>query len=319
MKNKFLKILIILSVILLAEVIVFFVLPNYQTNQLRDQFVLKSEMERLNQEKEKKKLLDEFDKNKYLASGKDVYERIYNNKQSDIVDLIQKLALEAFPNNWKMDVKVEEFTNFILLVQVDVKSNEPAVTDIIKNLVPVLDNSDGYLKNVAIYNEKHQCFLFFDENALNELIKNKKLGTNAINEAKRKGEGFLRYNAIKIDYQEINGHIFIPVIVVGEYGGYEETNMMLDTGASMTVISLELAQKTGDEDLNNISRRTFSTANGLITCPIVQREIIVGDIYTKQAVAVNLEDDSDLLGVDFFESRDYIIDSTSKCIYVWNK
>lgn len=275
-------------------------------------------MEKLNQEKEKKKLLDEFDKNKYLATGKNAYERIYNNKQSDIVDLIQKLALEAFPNNWKMDVKVEEFTNFILLVQVDVKSNKPAVTDIIKYLVPVLDNSNGYLKNVAIYNEKHQCYLFFDENALNGLIKNKNLGTNVINEAKRKGEEFLRYNAIKIDFQEINGHIFIPVIVVEEYGSYE-TIMMLDTGASMTVISLELAQETGHEDLNEISRKTFSTAKGLISCPIVQREIIVGDIYKKQAVAVNLEDDSNLLGMDFFESREYIIDNPSKCIYIWNK
>jgi hypothetical protein len=318
MKNKNLKLLTILLIILFIEIIVFFTLTYYQTNQLRDQFTLKSEMEKLNQEKEKKKLLDEFDKNKYLASGKNAYERIYNNKQSDIVNLIQKLALEAFPNNWKIDVKVEEFTNFILLVQVDVKSNEPAVTDIIKHLIPVLDNSDGYLKNVAIYNEKHQCYLFFDENALNGLIKNKNLGTDAINEAKRKGEGFLRYNAIKIDFQEINGHIFIPVIVVGEYGS-DETIMMLDTGASMTVISSELAQKTGHEDLNEISRTTFSTVKGLISCPIVQREIIVGDTYKKQAVAVNLEDDSNLLGVDFFESREYIIDNPSKCIYIWNK
>jgi hypothetical protein len=317
MKNKNLKLLTILLIILFIEIIVFFTLTYYQTNQLRDQFTLKSEMEKLNQEKEKKKLLDEFDKNKYLASGKNAYERIYNNKQSDIVDLMQKLALEAFPNNWKMDVKVEEFTNFILLVQIDVKSNEPAVTDIIKHLIPVLDNSDGYLKNVAVYNEKYQCYLFFDENALNELIKNKKLGTNAINEAKRKGEGFLRYNAIKIDFQEINGHIFIPLIVVGDYEC--DTNMMLDTGASMTVISLELAQETGHEDLNEISRTTFSTVNGLISCPIVQRKIIVGDIYKKQVVAVNLEDDSNLLGMDFFESREYIIDNPSKCIYIWNK
>jgi len=318
MKNKNLKLLTTLLIILFIEIIVFFTLTHYQTNQLRDQFTLKSEMEKLNQEKEKKKLLDEFDKNKYLATGKNAYERIYNNKQSDIVDLIQKFALEAFPNNWKMDVKVEEFTHFILLSQVDVKSNEPAITDIIKYLVPVLDNSDGYLKNVAIYNEKHQCYLFFDENALNGLIKNKKIGTNAINEAKRKGGGFLRYNAIKIDFQEINGHIFIPVIVVGEYGSYE-TIMMLDTGASMTILSLELAQKTGHEDLNEISRRTFSTVNGLISCPIVQREIIVGGIYKKQVVAVNLEEDSNLLGMDFFESREYIIDNPSKCIYIWNK
>ena len=318
MKNNFLKTLIILLVILLAEVIVFFVIQNYQTNQLKEQFALKIEMEKLNQEKEKKKLLDEYDKNKYLATGKNTYERIYNNKQSDIVELIQKLALESFPNNWKINVKVEEFTNFILLVQVDVKSNEPAVTDIIKYLVPVLDYSDGYLKNVAIYNKKHQCYLFFDENALNELIKNKNLSTNAINEAKKKGKGFLRYNATKIDFQEINGHIFIPVIVVGEYES-ETIMMLLDTGASMTVISLELAQETGHEDLNEVARRTFSTVKGSISCPIVQREIIVGDTYKKQAVAVNLEDDSNLLGMDFFESREYIIDNTSKCIYIWYK
>jgi len=87
----------------------------------------------------------------------------------------------------------------------------------------------------------------------------------------------------------------------------------------MTVISLELAQKTGYEDLNEISRRTFSTAKGLMSCPIVQREVVVGDLYKKQKVAVNLEDDSNLLGVDFFKSREYIIDIPSKCIYVWNK
>jgi len=296
MKNRFLKILIILSVILFVEIIVFFVLTNYQTNQLRDQFILKSEMEKLNQEKEKKKILDEFEKNKYLATGKNAYERIYNNKQSDIVDLIQKLALEAFPNNWKTDVKVEEFTNFILLAQVDVKIEEPAVTDIIKYLVPILDYSGGYLKNVAIYNKKHQCYLFFDGDVLSKIVKNQNLSKNTINEARRMGEGFSRYNAIKIDFQVKNGHIFIPVTVVGEYGSYD-TIMMLDTGASMTVISLELAQKTGYEDLNEISRRTFSTAKGLMSCPIVQREVIVGDLYKKQTVAVNLEDDSNLLGV----------------------
>jgi len=318
MKNKFLKILVILLVVLFLEIITFLALTYYQTNQLQDQFTLKIEMEKLNQEKEKKRLVDEFDKNKHLATGKNAYERIYNNKQSDIVDLIQKLALEAFPNNWKIDVKVEEFTNFILLAQVDVRSEEPAIVDIIKYLVPVLDYSGGYLKNVAIYNKKHQCYLFFDEDVLSKIVKNQNLSKNTINEAKRKGKGFLHYNAIKIDFQEEYGHIFIPVIVVGEYGSYE-TIMMLDTGASMTVISLELAQKTGQEDLNEISKRTFSTAKGLMSCPIVQREIIVGDIYKKQAVAVNLEDDSNLLGMDFFESREYIIDNPSKCIYIWYK
>jgi predicted aspartyl protease len=94
---------------------------------------------------------------------------------------------------------------------------------------------------------------------------------------------------------------------------------MLDTGASMTVISLELAQKTGQEDLNKTERRSFSTAKGLLSCPIVGREIIIGSLDRKQSVAVNLEDNSNLLGVDFFESKGYIIDAASKSIYVWSK
>jgi hypothetical protein len=45
----------------------------------------------------------------------------------------------------------------------------------------------------------------------------------------------------------------------------------------------------------------------------------VGDLDIKQAIAVNLEDDSNLIGMDFFKSREYIIDNPSKCIYIWNK
>ncbi len=59
---------------------------------------------------------------------------------------------------------------------------------------------------------------------------------------------------------------------------------MLDTGASMTIISSEVAKKTGHEDLSEVSRETFSTIKGLISCPIVQREIIVGDTHKKQGL-----------------------------------
>ena len=126
------------------------------------------------------------------------------------------------------------------------------------------------------------------------------------------------FYTVKIDNKEvkIKPQALSPVVI--NSGSYE-TVMMLDTGASITLISLELAQKTGQEDLNKVSRRTFSTAKGSMSCPIVEREVVVAGLDKKQPVAVNLEDDSNLLGVDFFESRGYIIDNSSKCIYVWSK
>ena len=148
--------------------------------------------------------------------------------------------------------------------------------------------------------------------------KNNNLSDERIADIRNKVSAFTCYNAIKIDFQEKNGHIFIPVTISGDCGSYECT-MMLDTGASMTIISVELAQKTGRENLNKVYRETFSTAKGSMSCPIVQRELVVGGIDKKQSVAVNPSDDMNLLGVDFFESKGYIIDNSSSCIYVWSK
>jgi len=318
MKNRLFKIIFILFIILLFELLLFFIINAYRRNKISKEYGLKIDVERLNHEKEKKELSDDFEKNKYLATGKNAYERIYNSREKDIMDLIQRLSLEALPPNWKSEVKVEEFTNVILLIQNPRDEKDISINELTKYLIPILTYGGQYLKNVAVFNRKHQSYLYFDEEALDELIRNQTLSEKTIADIKNKGTNFTRYNAIKIDYEEKFGHIFIPVIVSGKYGSYE-CIMMLDTGASMTVISLELAQKTGQEDLNKVERRSFSTAKGLLSCPIVAREIIVGSLDRKQPVAVNVEDNSNLLGVDFFESKGYVIDADSKSIYVWSK
>jgi len=318
MKNKLFKIFLILFFILLFESLLFFIVAVYKQGKISKEYELKIKVEELNQEKEKKKLTDDFEKNKYMASGENVYERVYNSRAKDIVDLIQKLSAEALPPNWKSNVETEEFTNCILLIQNPTDREEANVDEVVKYLTPILTYGGEYLKNVVVFNKKHQSYLYFDGDALRELTITKTLSYKTISDIKNKGIKFTRYNAIRINYDEESGHIFVPVTVSGESGSYECT-MMLDTGASTTVISLELAQKTGREDLNQVERRSFSTAKGLLSCPIVRREIIVGSLDRKQDVAVNLEDNSNLLGVDFFESKDYIIDTTSKSIYVWSK
>ncbi len=209
---------------------------------------------------------------------------------------------------------VKEFTNFILLAQISSNETEPSSQSIVKYIVPLAIYGDPYLKNVAIFDKKHICYLFFDEVALNQLARSQAISEELTYDVIEKGKRFTRYNSVQINFQEMRGHIFLPAVVSGV-----ECTMMLDTGASNSVISLELAQKTGSEDLNKVSRRKFYTAKGELSCPIVEREILVNGIGRKQSVAVNPQDDLNLLGVDFFESKEYMIDSASKCIYVWDR
>ncbi|MDA3917339.1 MAG: hypothetical protein PF690_10235 [Deltaproteobacteria bacterium] len=58
----------------------------------------------------------EYDKKKHLATGETVFDRIYNSQGQSIIELIQRLSNEALPTSWSSDVKVEEFTHFILLI-----------------------------------------------------------------------------------------------------------------------------------------------------------------------------------------------------------
>lgn len=308
----------ILSAVLLLEFASFHILISWKKKALRNEYELKMKVTQLNYEKEKKRLNDEFEENKYLSSGKNAYERIYNRQEKDITNLIEELTKESFTNDWKSEVKVEEFTNFILLVQKVDGVDEPGVNEVKKLLIPVITYADPYLRNAAVFDKKHRCSLFFDERALDELRVTKTLTERTTIDTKIGAKTFARFNSIKIEFEKDNGHIFVPVIVSGEYGFYE-TTMMLDTGASMTVISSELAMKTGREDLNKVERRTFSTPKGSINCPIVERKVLVGDVEKKQLVAVNLLENINLLGVDFFEDKNYIIDEKSNCIFLWSK
>lgn len=319
MKNKFFKIILGLLAVLVLEVLFFGFSSSSGRRNIDKKYESKTQIIQLKHEEEKKRLNDEFEMNKYLAGGKDAYERIYNNQTKNIIDLLQKLSAEALPSSWKSEIKVEEFTNFILLIQNPVSSGNFNVNEVGKYLIPILNYGGQYLKNIAVFNDKHQSYLYFDENALNELLKKQTLSNKTIDNIKNKGVNFTKYNAIKIDYEDQSGHILINDVIISGVNGSIIGTMMFDTGASMTTISPELAQQTGQEDLNAIKRESFSTANGTISCPIVEREIIIGGLDKKIPVAVCLQTDINLLGVNFFESMNYIIDTDSKSIYVWSK
>jgi predicted aspartyl protease len=317
MKNKPLKVFIILIVIILIEITVFYTWEAHKKAKIREEYELKIKVIEVKKEQEKRKLRNNFEQSKYLASGKNVYERIYNQQGQRIITLILRLAKEAFPEDWKIDLRVEEFTNFILLIQPKTGRDKPSLNHVTKHIIPVVRYAHPYLKNIAGFDKNHKCYLYFDENMLEYLNKFDVLSSIAIDEIKRRGNAFTKFNSISIDFQQIEGHIFIPVIV----GGVYECLMMLDTGASMTVISKESVERTTyeGENLSKLETRTFSTAKGLMTCPIIKRNISIAGIDRKLLVAINVNDELNLLGVDFFKDYDYTINSGDSCIYIWNK
>lgn len=323
MIRRLFKWLVILLAILAIELISLNVWANAKMRTMEAQCKSEKDLKRVKHEIKKKELGDQFQKNKYLATGKDVYQRIYNTPGQSVIDLIMRLAQEAFPYEWKCEVGVEEFTNFILLVHASIdgrqiENDKGYIPKVIEYIIPVMTYTGGMLKNVCIFDSKHKCLLFFDEDTLYELYTTKRLSSKSIAAVRNKGSMFTRYNSVKIDFQQEAGHILLPVVVSGA-GGIYECLMMLDTGASKTVISLELAQKTGFEDLNLVKKIQFSTAKGILSCPIVERNVRAGNIGGNQEVAVNVESSINLLGMDFFENKNYVIDASSNGIYVWSK
>jgi predicted aspartyl protease len=120
---------------------------------------------------------------------------------------------------------------------------------------------------------------------------------------------------LRIKYMTVDGHIMLPVTVSGPEGT-EHCLMMLDTGASCSVLPLHLVRATGSEQLEHAPTATFSTAKGPLTCAMVERVLSVHWIESRREVAVSKYSEEPLLGVDFFEGRDYLIDSRVKVLYV---
>ena len=303
--------------ILFLEIIVCNGIILKKQNHFKQKHISDLQILQYHYEKDIKILNDEFVKNKYLASGKTAYERIHNTQNQSIIDLINSLARESFPESWVCETTVEEFTNFILLIYGKTSSTKISVNVVTKQLLPVIRYSSPYLKNIAVYNKKHKCIMYFDEDAIKEIRDTNGISGVTREKIVRQGKSFQRYNSITINYIERNGHIFIPVIIDGTI----EIPAMLDTGASTTVISKEVAEKTirRNEDINKVEQRKFTTASGQMFCPIVKRKISVAGIDIEQEVAVNFQDDMNLLGVDFFKNYHYITDSETKSLYLWSK
>jgi predicted aspartyl protease len=263
-------------------------------------------------------LEQDYNKKKHLATGKTVFDRIYNTEGQSLDDLILHISDEALPESWSSDVKVEEFTHFILLIYLPHNSQRVEASQVISFLGPILEYCGWLLTDIAVFDNTHQSYLFFDKSILDEIKNNGQLPEYLLARAEKQGQLFTQFNSITIECEKQESHLFLLIEVAGS-SGVVTCYALLDTGASTTTLTYEVISKTGSDNLQNAPRRNFNTANGTMSCPIVTREVNVGGFRKGIEVAVNQKDEMNLLGVNFFEGMDYIVDFQNSAIYVWGK
>jgi len=260
----------------------------------------------------------EYEKKKHFASGKTVFDRIYNLQNQSIVDLITHISREALPEAWSCHVKVEEFTRFILLIYLPHNAQQIQMENVVSHLRPILNYCGWLLSDVAVFDRTHKSYLFFDKPMLVKIEKDKKLSQRMLGRSEKLGQSFTRLNSVTIQCEKQESHLFLPLEVAG-INGIVTCYALFDTGASITTLSNKVVSKTGSDNLQNAPRRNFNTANGRMSCPIVTRGVNVGGFRKDIEVAVNQRDEVNLLGVNFFEGLDYIVDFQKSAIYVWEK
>lgn len=311
--------------ILMAVLLVWGIQALYIVNQNKNlprEIATKAKLERThivsNYKTKEQQLINEYERKKYQATGNTVYDRIFNKPTDTLTGLIENIAKESVPNSWKIEVEIEEFTHYILLVYLPSDTYNVSVDAIAKYLHPIISYCAPCLTDVAVFDRTHKSYLFFDKNTLNQLNKSPYLTNELTDKIKAQGESFIRFNSVILQCEKHLSHLFLPVEVSGS-GGIVSCYMLFDTGASTTTISQEVAKQTGYDNLVIAPKRSFNTANGWMSCPLIKRNINIGSFHKNIEVAVNENDDLTLLGMNFFDGMDYIVDFTNSCIYVWEK
>ena len=315
----------ILSMLLAAALVIWAVQALWLVNQnanmpthIREQEAQARSRIELEHKQKLRELEHEYERKKHLATGDTVFDRIFNDQDQTTTDLIKRISQEALPSGWSCDVKVEEFTHFILLVYLPHNSQKPTLEQITSSFHPIVKYCGWCLSDVAVFDKTHKSYLFFDKSILEQLKAKEPLPPATLELAAKQGTAFTRFNSVTVDCEKYESHLLVPIEIIGP-NGVISCRALLDSGASTTMLSSEIISGTGWDNIQTSPRRTFSTVNGTISCPIVRREVNIGGIRRNIEVAVNQQDTLTLVGMNYFEGMDYIVDFGQSAIYMWEK
>jgi len=114
--------------------------------------------------------------------------------------------------------------------------------------------------------------------------------------------------------QRENMHLKVPVQV--NINGVEvKTAMLLDTGASVTVLSKSVYNRGLARPMADLKTMRLTTANGPITCPVDTLRVSTA-AYARSIPVVLTDSSMSLLGADYFAGHRLTIDLEKERIYV---
>ena len=114
--------------------------------------------------------------------------------------------------------------------------------------------------------------------------------------------------------QRAGMHLKVPV-TLDIHGVKIKAAMILDTGASVTVLAKSLYSQGIAKPLDSLPRVRMKTANGIITCPVDTLQISTSAYTNKIPVALT-NDSISLLGANYFAGHRITMDLKNECIYV---
>jgi predicted aspartyl protease len=317
--TKLLRILLTVALSVWAAQVLYIVHENVATpDRIRSQEAQNRGRMELDYAQKLRELEREYKRKKHLATGETVFDRIFNVQGQTIIDLVRRISQEALPDGWSCDVNVEEFTHFILLIYLPHNSEAPKIEQVASSLQPIMKYCSWCLSDVSVFDRRHKSYLFFDKSLLRRLKSGNPLSKEIIELSTKQGSSFTRFNSVTVDCEKYESHLVLPIEISGP-NGVIGCRALLDTGASVTMLSSKIIAETGWDNLQSAPRRTFNTVNGTISCPIARREVNIGGISKNIEVAVNQQDELNLVGMNFFAGMDHIVDFGQSAIYMWEK
>ncbi len=122
---------------------------------------------------------------------------------------------------------------------------------------------------------------------------------------------------VAIPCKRAGPHLMVPVSL-DIHGRLVETELLLDTGASITLVPRSVYVRGNAKPIESLPRRKLQTVGGYVTACIDQIGISTAGYSRATAVAIS-DADSQLLGANYFEGSVFTIDLEGESVYVHPK